>query len=312
MRVPARSRSCSCSPRIRPAAGAPRRSGAPGRRPGPTAPPIFASFVQPSTYRVRSSSAMPVVLLVPLAFRLDLSGARDGLALAAKLVEVVAARVVEPARHLALQPAVELRVGLNRHLCARANRAGSGRTRPVRGCRPRGSRPGGRRGACGRPRRRRRIVRIGHEQRQAEAVQQPLDRALPVALVLAHLDQLARERQRLLGEAAAPAHRRSRIASMRGGDVRAPPAQRRQLRARSASLLALRPQRHVDFDRRFCDLGRAARRAPRAPDPPRAIVEKASSCTPRPADPAARPAHSYAPRACCARSCSRAVARSPP
>ncbi len=32
---------------------------------------------------------------------------------------------------------------------------------------------------------------VGHQQRQGEAVQQPLGGAFPVALVLSHLDQLA-------------------------------------------------------------------------------------------------------------------------
>ena len=38
-----------------------------------------------------------------------------------------------------------------------------------------------------------RVVRVGHQQRQAEIAQQPLGRAFPVALVVAHLDQLAGE-----------------------------------------------------------------------------------------------------------------------
>ena len=38
------------------------------------------------------------------------------------------------------------------------------------------------------------VVRIGHQQRQAEAAQQAFGGAFPIALVVAHLDQLARER----------------------------------------------------------------------------------------------------------------------
>src|SRR5690606_6318434 len=59
---------------------------------------------------------MPVVLLVAIAVRLDLSRARDRLALAAKLLEARAARVVEAARELALEPRVELRIRPDRDL----------------------------------------------------------------------------------------------------------------------------------------------------------------------------------------------------
>ena len=37
------------------------------------------------------------------------------------------------------------------------------------------------------------VMRIGHQQRQAEAAQQPFGSAFPVALLVAHLDQLAGE-----------------------------------------------------------------------------------------------------------------------
>ena len=45
-----------------------------------------------------------------------------------------------------------------------------------------------------------RVVPVGNEDGQREAVQQPLGRALPVGLLLADRDQLAGERQRLLGQ----------------------------------------------------------------------------------------------------------------
>ncbi len=45
------------------------------------------------------------------------------------------------------------------------------------------------------PLRQRRVVDLGHQQRHAKAAQQALGRTFPVALVLAHLHELARERQ---------------------------------------------------------------------------------------------------------------------
>jgi hypothetical protein len=74
------------------------------------------------------------------------------------------------------------------------------------------------------------VVRVGHQQRQAEAAQQPLGGALPLALVLAHLDQLARERQCRLRRSTAPrtAHRgcgpgRCRCCSCAARGSRSPP-----------------------------------------------------------------------------------------
>src|SRR5690606_28403613 len=59
---------------------------------------------------------VPVVLLVTVPLGLDLPGARDRLALAAKLLEARAARVVELPRELPLEPAVELGIGPDRDL----------------------------------------------------------------------------------------------------------------------------------------------------------------------------------------------------
>jgi hypothetical protein len=44
------------------------------------------------------------------------------------------------------------------------------------------------------------VVRVRHQQREAEAAQQPLGGAFPLPLVLAHLDQLAGEGQFVLAD----------------------------------------------------------------------------------------------------------------
>ena len=80
------------------------------------------------------------------------------------------------------------------------------------------------------------IVRIGHEQRQAEAVHEALDGALPVAVFGPHLQELADEGQRLVLQS-------QRLT--KGGtnrqyarwDVRPPRAQRGQLALDFAVLL---------------------------------------------------------------------------
>ena len=51
------------------------------------------------------------------------------------------------------------------------------------------------------PRRRRRVVFLRHEQRQREPAQHALGGAPPLGVVVAHVEQLARERQRVGGEA---------------------------------------------------------------------------------------------------------------
>jgi hypothetical protein len=44
------------------------------------------------------------------------------------------------------------------------------------------------------------VMFIGHQQRQGEIVQQPLDGAFPVALVFEHADQLAGKGQAVFGQ----------------------------------------------------------------------------------------------------------------
>src|SRR5690606_15476687 len=195
---------------------------------------------------------VPVVLLVAIALGLDLSGASTGLALAAKLLEPPAARPVEAARALALEPAVDLGVRPDRDLAHERVRAElrqravapvehtvvdepATQMRAIHPCRDGG------------------VVLVRHEQRQTELVQQALDRAFPVALVVAHLEQLARERQRVVGEpelGAEPLAKREH----RGRDVRPPKAQRRELRLERFALHRERAHRHVLLGEPVLDL----------------------------------------------------------
>src|SRR5690606_12058040 len=195
---------------------------------------------------------VPVVLLVTVPLGLDLPGARDRLALAAKLLEARAARVVELPRELPLEPAVELGIGPDRDLAhERVRTELRQRTVPpiehaivdepaaqMRAVHPR--RNGG-------------VVLVRHEQRQTEIVQQALDRALPVALAVAHLEQLAGERQRIVRE---PERLTEPLAKRkhRGRDVRPPKAQRRELRIERVALLGERAHRHLLLGEPVLDL----------------------------------------------------------
>jgi len=81
------------------------------------------------------------------------------------------------------------------------------------------------------------VVRIRNQQREAEAAQQPLRRAFPRALVLAHLDQFTRERQFLLADRQGRAQRLA-DADLRGVDVAAASTQAVDLVDQGRVLLA--------------------------------------------------------------------------
>ena len=66
--------------------------------------------------------------------------------------------------------------------------------------RARGNRPGVRSDACGPPIPPRAILLFRHQHREAEAVQQPLDGAFPLAFFLPHFEQFAGERQSLFAQ----------------------------------------------------------------------------------------------------------------
>ena len=137
--------------------------------------------------------AVAVVLLVALARRLDLAGPGDGAGLAPELLGRRAARHVETAGQLVLQPVVERRVRLHRELPYQGVAMKLRQLAPPRPAHPEVDEPAPevlRIHPPGHPR----VALVGDEQRESEAAQQPFRRALPVALLLAHLEQLARER----------------------------------------------------------------------------------------------------------------------
>ncbi len=140
--------------------------------------------------------AMSIVFLVAFTRRLDQPGARDRARLAPELLDAAAARDVEAMRELPFEPGVERRIGLDGELVhervgMQRGQVGAGVLAPdphaevhepapqVRSVDPVADKG---------------VVRIGHEQRQAERAQQSLRRTFPIALAIANLDQLAGER----------------------------------------------------------------------------------------------------------------------
>ncbi|MNE19862.1 hypothetical protein D3C80_1129590 [compost metagenome] len=90
------------------------------------------------------------------------------------------------------------------------------------------------------------VVAVGHQQRQAEVVQQAFGHALPVARVFVHLDQLASERQLLLVQLQRCAQALADFQAARR-DVRATPAQRIQFLLQFLVLLAQAMELHRAF-----------------------------------------------------------------
>ncbi len=131
--------------------------------------------------------AVAVVLLVALARRLDLAGAGERARLAPELFGAVATGQVEALRELALEPVVQRRVGAQGQLVQQRLRIRLGHVGAPWRSAPEVHQPRAQRGAVD-PRRHIGVVRIGHQQRQPEAVQHALGRPFPSQRVLAHLD----------------------------------------------------------------------------------------------------------------------------
>ena len=150
--------------------------------------------------------AVAVVLLVALARRLDLAGPGDGAGLAPELLSRRAARDVEAAGELLLQPLVELRIRLDGELPHQGVAMELREFTPRRSADPEVDEPAPevlRIHPPGHPR----IALVGYEQRKAEVAEQPFRRSLPVALLLPHLEQLARERHVRFVQVERPAER---------------------------------------------------------------------------------------------------------
>ena len=139
---------------------------------------------------------MAVVLLVALAFGLDLAATGDGALLAAQLRQVAAAGVVEAAGELLFQPGVEVGVWPYGELAHQGVRVQLRQAGAFRLAHPVVDQASTQVGAV-HPLGDLLIVCIRHQQRQTEIVQHALDGALPVALFITHLDQLTGKGQRL-------------------------------------------------------------------------------------------------------------------
>src|SRR5712691_241609 len=138
--------------------------------------------------------SVTVVLFVPLASALDLAGAGQRLGLAAKCVEGLAARIIEALDKVRLDPGVEAGIRPDRQLADErlwmksGERSGASIPDAIVDdalAQMRALDPSGHRG----------IVLVRNEDRHGVVVQQPLDRSLPCPFLLAHLHQLADERQ---------------------------------------------------------------------------------------------------------------------
>ncbi len=139
--------------------------------------------------------AAAVVLLVAARWVFDLAGARDGAGLAPELLIGVAAGHVKAVAQLLLQPLGVRRIRLDEELAQQRLRLRAGRA--LRGLplpHMKIHQPGTQMLAL-HPLRQRRVVCLGHQQRQAKAAQQALGSAFPIALVVAHLHELARKGQ---------------------------------------------------------------------------------------------------------------------
>jgi hypothetical protein len=164
--------------------------------------------------------AVAVVLFVPLAGGLDLAGAGDRAQLAAELLLRGAAGDVEAVRQLALEPVVVRRVGLDRQLARQRVAVQVGKFAARTATDAEIDQPPPELGLVD-PLGDLGVIVVGHQQRQAEVAQQPLGGAFPVALVVAHLQQLAGKGHGVFGQRQRPtqcaAHRH-----LFGRDVAAP------------------------------------------------------------------------------------------
>src|SRR5690606_12469003 len=187
--------------------------------------------------------SVAVVLLVAPARVLDLSGASDGAGFASELFVRIAAGDVEAAPKFVLEPLVVRRIPLDEE----PSHQGSGvQARALRGL----PRPYVEvHQACAEmlavhPFRDVLVLRVGHQQRKAESVQQPLGGAFPVALLVAQLEELARERQVFLVDAEGRAQRFANT-YLRRVDVAPAPLQTVDLLGQGRMLFASLAEREV-------------------------------------------------------------------
>jgi len=151
-----------------------------------------------------------VVFFVAAARVLDLAGAGDRARLAAELFLGGAAGHVETMDEFALQPIVLRRIGLDRQLAKQRIAVQFGQLYGFAWPHLEIHQASAQIGAID-PFGHRLVMRIGHQQCQAEAAQQAFGGAFPVAFIVAHLDQLTGEGQGINIQAQRRAHCRTNL-----------------------------------------------------------------------------------------------------
>ena len=145
-----------------------------------------------------------------------------------------------------------------------------------------------------------RVARVGYEQREAEVAEQPFRRSLPVALLLPHLEQLARERHVRFVQVDRPAERGPHGDLLRR-DVAATLLEALDLAGEDFVLLLPLPQVHAQLGQVVLKTGLVRLKPPR-PGPRGAT---AGGERPRRPPPELRPPCGRGPRS--ARPCVRAL-----
>ena len=139
---------------------------------------------------------MSVILLVATAAGFDLPATGDRFALAAELGQCLATGKVETPCKFGIQPGIERRIRFDGQFTHQGSSMKTGDVRRLCFAYPVVDKASSEVGMVD-PLGDLRIVRVRHQQGKAEAVQQTLGGAFPVAFVFAYLDQFAGKRQRL-------------------------------------------------------------------------------------------------------------------
>ena len=136
---------------------------------------------------------------MPLPRGLDLPCPGDGPTLPAKLVLIHTTGQIEAAGHLPFDPGIERGVGFDLQLAHQGIGMQRRQLTPPPFTHPEVDQPAAQMRTVD-PLGHRGVVAIRNQQRQAETVEQPFDSSFPVALVLAHLQQLTGKRHLRFGQ----------------------------------------------------------------------------------------------------------------
>ena len=171
---------------------------------------------------------MTVILFMALATRIDLAVARDGQFFTLELLQRFTACVVETPRQFTGYPWIERRIRLDGQLAHQGVRMQRPCVRHIDRAYPKIHQARSKMAAV-HPCRHCRIMGFRHQQRQAEIVQQAFGRALPLARIVAYLDQLANKGQLITIEIKRAAQQVTQFQHL-AWNIRAALAQRCELR----------------------------------------------------------------------------------